>query len=110
MRRILFAAAVLSWAASSAHAQWCDKDCESLCRATAGRGWQGGNVAACVQHFNGPQYAGHPCAGPARVAARAKQINSGGGPRNFNECLQRGVKAGWGAAETNAYCSRHGYK
>lgn len=83
---------------------WCANDCISLCKKTAvTQSWQ-----ACVEQFQcTKRFPPSPCAGSAGVAQRAVQYRagrSGSGPMTFDACLQRGIRAGWGAAETSAYC------
>ena len=77
---------------------WCEADCVGLCKATSK-----GGAAACIAKYQCSQYAGKVCE-PERRAARARAINSGGGGGGFSGCLARGVRAGWGSAETASYC------
>lgn len=96
------------FAAESATAQqqaWCEQDCRSLCAKTAAK--DGATPAQCVQQYNCAQYAGRACAGPAVVNARAAAYQGGGGRLTFDQCYQRGVRAGWGAAETASYCRQN---
>ena len=111
MRRLcLVVGPVLFGLAVGPASAWCEKDCEGLCRATAGKSYSG-TVQACVTHYQCRHYAGNACE-PARMQARALQLNSGGGGGSgggYQGCMNRGTRAGWGTAETAQYCARQGY-
>jgi hypothetical protein len=73
---------------------WTYGDCARKCART----WRQFDYASardCVARFPCSQYP-RQCSG-----------SSAGGGSSFNACLKRGERAGWGAAETAAYCSRH---
>lgn len=110
MLRFLIAGMGLVLIATAANAQsnWCANDCVSLCRKTAS------SVQACVEQYRCHNYPKAPCAGTAVVNARAQKYNAqragSGGTMSYQACLARGTRAGWGTAETAAYCSRQGYR
>jgi hypothetical protein len=104
MRYLLLASVVAGCVIAGPASAWCDKDCEGLCRATAGKGMTY-TADSCVQQYRCQQYAGKQCE-PARMQSRAQQINAGsqtaGG--SHQRCMDQGTKAGWGTAETARYC------
>src|SRR5712664_1263685 len=74
-------------------APWCASDCISLCKKTTS------SPQACIEsHQCTTKYPAAPCAGAAKVASHARRHDAG--PKSFDQCLQRGVRAGWGTAET----------
>lgn len=105
LRALTLTLCIVFSGSSAVARDWCASDCISLCKKTAAAaGWQ-----ACVEKFQCTTRPSSPCAGPARVAQRAAEYRAanpkGGATRmTFDACLQRGVRAGWGAAETSAYC------
>jgi hypothetical protein len=79
MLKLFVASTLFAFFTSQAIAQnensWCDKNCVSLCQATAGKGYIG-TVEQCIAQFSCPAYAGKPCAPASVVQNRANAANN----------------------------------
>lgn len=100
MRLAAIAILFLFVSLNGVQAQWCENDCVRLCGLTAAA------PSECIAHYSCSQYAGRACAPKGTVERRARS-NQSGGHLSFEACMRRGTSAGWGTAETSAYCNSH---